>query len=606
MGNLNRFTQVKELQVKYSRWDMENLIPDINFETIEKNGKIIEVLERYVSDFITSDRFSLDYISELLTKLRLYKWIELEKDVSINKMLFSLIINTVILPDYLNNSNAEKNYSELKRIIDMYLENFDAMIEKLNTENYHLELWNPVSIIEEITQNAAQNDDSLDPRIFPIGKWFWNNVFEYEPNFDGFVFRIPIQITSKENKSKRKINLAKLRKFIDKKAVDYSQKNPENQFIISYDIEQDRDLIYWDNNLTSYFTIMLGKLWGYNSRETVLLFLKHLIEVNNYFINEISKEFGMEIQKNIHIFSSGDILHFWRKNKDSSWAQKFEQLKIKDSQKVTLNDVWWQEEGKKEIETIIKMIQHEDVIESWWAKHSKGIIFEGPTGTGKTLLARVVASAINAEVYNIKLTDIQTSAFINEWANNIKELFAFLKEKSKTTQKKIIVILDELDALFKKRSSGGNSSWEDVKIVNTFLSEMWWMDDIDNVIFIWTTNLIDTIDPAVIRSGRMSTKIKVELPNKNALKQIYEIHIWKLPEKSQKSFWSVDIEKLANLSEWLSWADVENIINRLVTLKAMQEIETKEISDITIEESKEIISKVRWVWKIRGIWFLNA
>ncbi len=606
MGNLNRFTQVKELQVKYSRWDMENLIPDINFETIEKNGKIIEALERYVSDFITSDRFSLDYISELLTKLRLYKWIELEKDVSINKMLFSLIINTVILPDYLNNSNAEKNYSELKRIIDMYLENFDAMIEKLNTENYHLELWNPVSIIEEITQNAAQNDDSLDPRIFPIGKWFWNNVFEYEPNFDGFVFRIPIQITSKENKSKRKINLAKLRKFIDKKAVDYSQKNPENQFVISYDTEQDRDLIYWDNNLTSYFTIMLGKLWAYNSREAVLLFLKQLIEVNNYFINEISKEFGMEIQKNIHIFSSGDILHFWRKNKDGSWSQKFEQLKIKDSQKVTLNDVWWQEEAKKEIETIIKMIQHEDVIESWWAKHSKWIIFEGPTGTWKTLLARVVASAINAEVYNIKLTDIQTSAFINEWANNIKELFAFLKEKSKTTQKKIIVILDELDALFKKRSSGGNSSWEDVKIVNTFLSEMWWMDDIDNVIFIWTTNLIDTIDPAVIRSGRMSTKIKVELPNKSALQQIYEIHIWKLPEKSQKSFWSIDIEKLANLSEWLSWADVENIINRLVTLKAMQEIETKEISDITIEESKEIISKVRWVWKTRGIWFLNA
>ena len=66
------------------------------------------------------------------------------------------------------------------------------------------------------------------------------------------------------------------------------------------------------------------------------------------------------------------------------------------------------------------------------------------------MLAKAVASEVDAEVYNVKLTDIATSAYINTGSNNIQKLFAFIRQKAQNN-KKIVVILDELDALFGKR-----------------------------------------------------------------------------------------------------------------------------------------------------------
>lgn len=126
----------------------------------------------------------------------------------------------------------------------------------------------------------------------------------------------------------------------------------------------------------------------------------------------------------------------------------------------------------------------------------------------------VIATEVNAEVYNIKMTDIATSAFINSGANSIKDLFEFIRAKSKqNTGKHIIVILDEMDALLKKRESNGTQSDEDKKIVNIFLAEMSGFATGSNVMFIGTTNNYDSLDSAVVRSGRFGTKVKVDLPD---------------------------------------------------------------------------------------------
>lgn len=149
------------------------------------------------------------------------------------------------------------------------------------------------------------------------------------------------------------------------------------------------------------------------------------------------------------------------------------------------------------------------------------------------MLAKALASEVDAEVYNVKLTDIATNAYINTGSNNIQKLFEFIEQKAKNN-KKIVVILDELDALFGKRGEI-NGSHEDTKIVNAFLTGMSGFDTMENVIFIGTTNLLANIDPAVIRSGRFTTKIKVDLPNADGLKQIYQIHLDKLKKISTKN-----------------------------------------------------------------------
>ena len=237
---------------------------------------------------------------------------------------------------------------------------------------------------------------------------------------------------------------------------------------------------------------------------------------------------------------------------------------------------------------------------------TKWIIFEWPAGTGKTLLAKVIASQIDADIYNVKLTDIASSAYINEWANNLKDLFNFIRNKSQKSEKKIIVILDELDGLFSKR---WKHNQEDTKIVNTFLTELDWFEQLENVIFIWTTNRIEEIDPAVIRSGRLWTKIKLDLPNKDWIKQIYEIHITKLKnisKKFTKAIGWVNLDLIVEKSIWLSWADIEEIIRIIAEEKAMQEIDTWKISHITEKDFFDAIEKIKkWTKTKNPIWFTN-
>jgi SpoVK/Ycf46/Vps4 family AAA+-type ATPase len=263
---------------------------------------------------------------------------------------------------------------------------------------------------------------------------------------------------------------------------------------------------------------------------------------------------------------------------------------------VYFNEIGWQEEAKEELKLIIKTFKYEQIMKSWWTKNTSWIIFEWPSGTGKTLLAKALASEIDAEVYLIKLTDISKSALVNTSSNNISDLFKFLRLKAKQESKKIVVILVELDALFKSRNEINQSS-EDTKVVNTFLSEMWWFEDLENIVFIWTTNNLEAIDKAVVRSGRMTTKIKVDLPDKKWIEQIYQIYIDKAKKWTTRKIFSddIDISKLISLSKWFSGADIEEVIRMVLQKKAIEEAEwaPKETLIIKTEDIISAINKIK-------------
>lgn len=186
----------------------------------------------------------------------------------------------------------------------------------------------------------------------------------------------------------------------------------------------------------------------------------------------------------------------------------------------------------------------------------------------------VIATEVDAEVYNIKMTDIATNAYINTGANGIKELFDFIRAKAQqNTQKHIIIILDEMDALLKKRD-GINQSDEDKKIVNTFLAEMSGFDTRSNVMFIGTTNNYDSLDSAVVRSGRFSTKVKVDLPDQEGRMEAFKIHIEKARKRAHRKdifTENIDLSVLAQASDGLSPADIEESIKSIVRKRAVQE-----------------------------------
>ena len=141
------------------------------------------------------------------------------------------------------------------------------------------------------------------------------------------------------------------------------------------------------------------------------------------------------------------------------------------------------------------------------------------------------------------------------------------------------------------------------------MTELDWFEQLENVIFIWTTNRIEEIDPAVIRSGRLWTKIKLDLPNKDWIKQIYEIHITKLKnisKKFTKAINWIDLDLVVEKSIWLSWADIEEIVRIIAEEKAMQEIDTWKISHITEKDFFDAIEKIKkWTKTKNPIWFTN-
>ncbi len=251
-------------------------------------------------------------------------------------------------------------------------------------------------------------------------------------------------------------------------------------------------------------------------------------------------------------------------------------------------------------------------MKEWWAQPTRGLIFEGPSGTGKTLLAKAIASEVDADVYDIKLTDIASSAYVNEWANNVSKMFAEIRQKVKNG-KKMIIILDELDALFGNRNNS-HSSKEDTKIVNTFLTEMSGMEDLQDVIFIGTTNLVEAIDPAVRRSGRMGMVITVDKPDKAALEQIFDIHITNLRNRSKKfdELFKKALQSGLNISEivarayakWLVGADIKELTRRISENKAHESIAGNTNIQLTTEEFINIIDNLKKQSNNRGIGFL--
>ena len=133
------------------------------------------------------------------------------------------------------------------------------------------------------------------------------------------------------------------------------------------------------------------------------------------------------------------------------------------------------------------------------------------------------------------------------------------------------------------------------------------LDSIKDVIFIWTTNLIDNIDPAVVRSWRMTTKVKVDLPDEKWLEQIFEIHIWKISQKSKKFKEKLKLnwmQEIAKKTVWLNWADVQEIVRSVVEEKALAEISWEKINEINENDFFAAIERLKKSkWSKQKIWF---
>jgi cell division protease FtsH len=218
----------------------------------------------------------------------------------------------------------------------------------------------------------------------------------------------------------------------------------------------------------------------------------------------------------------------------------------------------------------------------------KGIIFEGPPGNGKTLLAKSLAGEAGCGFIAVSGSDFQEK-YVGVGSSRIREMFELAKKNEPC-----IIFIDEIDAVGRHRSGDGeSSSSERDNTLNSLLVELDGFKNNTGVFIVGATNRIDLLDPALVRPGRIDKKIFVGLPDMATRKEVIRIHIRGKPHDK-----SVVIDELVELTEGLSCAQIENLLNEAM-LYALRNMKVKDENNIqfTYSDIDIILNKMIGGWQ---------
>jgi transitional endoplasmic reticulum ATPase len=235
-------------------------------------------------------------------------------------------------------------------------------------------------------------------------------------------------------------------------------------------------------------------------------------------------------------------------------------------------DIGGLEDTKQELrETVEYPVQFADKYRRFGMKPAKGVLFYGPPGCGKTLLAKAVATECKANFLSIKGPELLTMWF-GESEANVRNLF----DKARAAAP-CILFFDEMDSIAKARSSGGSGGSDaGDRVMNQILSEI---DNNpgNNVFIIGATNRPDILDTAITRPGRLDQLIYIPLPDFESRVSIFKANLRKSPIADDISF-----EVLARVTEGFSGADVTEICQRAAKIAIREAIAADEA--IMLEE----------------------
>mmetsp|Transcript_71288 Transcript_71288/g.206396 ORF Transcript_71288/g.206396 Transcript_71288/m.206396 type:complete len:897 (+) Transcript_71288:140-2830(+) len=249
---------------------------------------------------------------------------------------------------------------------------------------------------------------------------------------------------------------------------------------------------------------------------------------------------------------------------------------------VEIPDVHWDDVGgledvKRELhETVQYPVEHADKYIKFGMNPSKGVLFYGPPGCGKTLLAKAIANECGANFISIKGPELLTQWF-GESEANVRELFDKARAASPC-----ILMFDEMDSIAKTRGSGGAGSSEaGDRVINQILTEIDGVGARKNVFVIGATNRPDILDPAVIRPGRLDQLIYIPLPDLKSRIAIFKAQLRKAPLDPE-----INIEVLARSTHGFSGADISEICTTASKLAIREAILAAEERNQKIESGE--------------------
>ena len=222
-------------------------------------------------------------------------------------------------------------------------------------------------------------------------------------------------------------------------------------------------------------------------------------------------------------------------------------IKPEANLKERFKDVIGINEFRSELEEIVDYLQNPKKYTSVGASFPKGILLSGPPGTGKTLIARAIAGEAKCSFFYKSGSEFD-QMYRGTGKENVKKLFAAAKAAAPS-----IIFIDEIDSLAGNRSKQGR-----VNTINQLLTELDGFQKNDNVMFIAATNVEDSLDPAIMRSGRIDKVIRIPLPDIGGREKIIEYYLSKIKHNT------VDSQMMAKRTIGFSGADLKNYINTAI------------------------------------------
>ncbi|PQE03419.1 26S protease subunit rpt4 protein [Rutstroemia sp. NJR-2017a BBW] len=237
-------------------------------------------------------------------------------------------------------------------------------------------------------------------------------------------------------------------------------------------------------------------------------------------------------------------------------------MSLEDPGQVSFGGIGGLNEQIRELREVIELpLKNPELFLRVGIKPPKGVLLYGPPGTGKTLLARAVASSLETNFLKgivpplmsrlLVVSSAIVDKYIGESARLIREMFGYAKE-----HEPCIIFMDEIDAIGGRRFSEGTSADREIqRTLMELLNQLDGFDYLGKTKIIMATNRPDTLDPALLRAGRLDRKIEIPLPN-----EVGRLEIMKIHASSVVIDGDVDFESVVKMSDGLNGADLRNVV----------------------------------------------